>query len=174
MAAATPEKPDAVAPAAPAPTPAPAAPAAPTPAAEAEAPNAKSQLKAVKSERSDLNVAVKPKEEEAAPTRLDVLRGEGAKVIADVRAKAVEVVELAAVKAQTAKVRALDSVHSLQTKAGQIRQSVVTSASEAKAGCRQGLNKSYFYGSDYGFYGLKKPYFYGSYYGFYGYCDDGR
>ncbi|CAE7761395.1 unnamed protein product, partial [Symbiodinium pilosum] len=81
--------------------------------------SAKSQLKAVKSERSDLNVAAKPKED-AAPTRLATLRDEGAKVIADARAKAVEVAELAAVKAQTAKVRALDSVNSLRTKAGQV------------------------------------------------------
>ncbi|CAE7819071.1 unnamed protein product, partial [Symbiodinium microadriaticum] len=98
----------------------------------------KSQLKAVKSERSDLNVAAKAKEDGPSPTRLDALRDEGAKVIADVRAKAVEVAELAAVKAQTAKVRAVESVHSLKAKAEQMRQSVVASASEAKdAGVRR-------------------------------------
>ena len=70
---------------------APATPAAPTPAAEAPCVSAKSQLKAVKSERAELNVATKAKEEDPSPTRLDALRDEGAKVIADVRAKAVEV-----------------------------------------------------------------------------------
>eukprot|EP00439_Symbiodinium_sp_Y106_P060074 s1562_g8.t2 len=131
MAAQTPEKPSA-------PAPAPAAPAEPAPAAEANSTCNKSQLKAVKSERSDLNVAAKAKEDGPSPTRLDALRDEGAKVIADVRAKAVEVAELAAVKAQTAKVRAVESVHSLKAKAGQMRQSVVASASEAKdAGVRR-------------------------------------
>ena len=107
---------------------APATPAAPTPAAEAPCVSAKSQLKAVKSERAELNVATKAKEEDPSPTRLDALRDEGAKVIADVRAKAVEVAELAAVKAETAKVRAVESVHSLKSKAGQMRQSAVAFA----------------------------------------------
>ncbi|CAE7570933.1 unnamed protein product [Symbiodinium natans] len=115
--------------------PASAAPATPAPA-KAPSSSAKSELKAVKSERS-LNAPAKPTEG-AAPTRLDALREEGTKVVTDVRAKAVEVVELAAVKAQAAKVRALESAHSLQTKAGQMKQSIVTSASEAKdAGIRR-------------------------------------
>ncbi|OLQ07851.1 hypothetical protein AK812_SmicGene8689 [Symbiodinium microadriaticum] len=137
MAVQTPEKP--AVPATPAPAPAPTASAAPVPA-EPPSTSAKSQMKAVKSERTDLNVAKATDEadEGPSPTRLRALRDEGAKVIADVRAKAVEVAELATVKAQTAKVRAVESVDSLKAKAGQMRQSVVASASEAKeAGVRR-------------------------------------
>eukprot|EP00441_Pelagodinium_beii_P040052 CAMPEP_0197626232 /NCGR_PEP_ID=MMETSP1338-20131121/5294_1 /TAXON_ID=43686 ORGANISM="Pelagodinium beii, Strain RCC1491" /NCGR_SAMPLE_ID=MMETSP1338 /ASSEMBLY_ACC=CAM_ASM_000754 /LENGTH=495 /DNA_ID=CAMNT_0043196755 /DNA_START=69 /DNA_END=1556 /DNA_ORIENTATION=+ len=80
---------------------------------------AKSQMKAVKSERSLQSSPV----EAEVPSRLSQLRSKGSQALVDTKSKAVEVAELATVKAQAAKVQAVDSLTSMKDKTSATLQS---------------------------------------------------
>jgi len=93
----------------------------------------KSQMKAVKSERSLQSTP------QAEPSRLSQLRDKGSQILVDSKAKAVEVAELATVKAQAAKVQTIESISSMKNKTTATLSSTKQKAQAAKtAAAEQG------------------------------------